>query len=46
MIWSALLKTVALCAIYILIEFISATKEGKTWFKNLKRPKYSFSFSV
>ena len=44
MIWSALLKTVALYAISILIEIISATKEGKTWFENLKRPKYSFSF--
>jgi tryptophan-rich sensory protein len=46
MIWSALLKSVALCAISILIEIISATKEGKSWFENLKRPKYSFSFRV
>ena len=44
--WSALLKTIALCLISIIIEVISATKEGKKWFDSLKRPKYSFSLSV
>ena len=46
MIWSALLKTVMVCGVSILIEAISATKQGKTWFENLRRPKYSFSFRV
>jgi tryptophan-rich sensory protein len=46
MIWPALLKTVIVCGISIIIEAISATKEGKTWFGNLRRPKYSFSFRV
>ena len=46
MTWSALLKTIALCAISILIELISATKGGKIWFETLKRPKYSFSCRV
>jgi len=46
MIGSALIKTIALCFISILIEVISATKPGKTWFESLKRPKYSFPLSV
>lgn len=46
MIWSALLKTVALCVISIIIEAISATKEGRQWFDNLKRPKFSFPLKV
>ena len=46
MIWHKLLKTVLLCGISILIEAISATKEGKRWLENLKRPRFSFSFKV
>ena len=46
MIWPALIKTIGICLVSIVIEAISATKEGKTWFENLKRPKYSFSFGV
>ena len=46
MIWSALIKTIGLCFISIIIEAISATKEGRTWFETLKRPQYSFSFRV
>jgi len=42
----ALLKTVVLCSISIVIEAVSATTEGKQWFENLKRPKYSFSLSA
>lgn len=41
----AFLKTVTLCLISIIIEAISATKEEKKWFENLRQPKYSFSFS-
>lgn len=44
--WIALLKTVALCLISIIIEAVSATKEGKKWFENLRQPNYSFSFST
>lgn len=43
--WIALLKTVGLCLISIIIEAVSATKDGKKWFENLRQPKYSFSFS-
>jgi len=43
--WIALLKIVGICLISIIIEAVSATKEGKNWFENLKQPKYSFSFS-
>ena len=42
----ALLKTIALCLISIVIEAVSATKEGREWFESLKRPKYSFSLKV
>jgi tryptophan-rich sensory protein len=44
--WTALLKTIGLCLISILIEAVSATKEGKLWFDKLKRPKYSFSLRI
>lgn len=44
--WIALLKTIGLCLISIVLEAVSATKEGKTWFENLKQPKSSFPFSV
>jgi len=44
--WTALLKTIGLCSISILIEALSATKKGKSWFENLKKPKYSFSMKV
>ena len=43
--WTALYKTVGLCMISIVIEAVSATKEGKNWFEKLKQPRYSFSFS-
>ena len=46
MIWPALIKTIGLCFVSIAIEAVSATKEGKTWFESLKRPKYSFSFRI
>ena len=44
--WIALLKTIALCLISIVIEATSATKDGKTWFENLKQPPSAFPFSV
>ena len=44
--FTALLKAIGLCLISIVIEAISATKEGKQWFEDLKRPKYSFSLRV
>ena len=43
--WSALIKTIVLCLISIIIEAVSATKDGKKWFENLKQPKYSMSFN-
>ena len=43
--WTALLKTIGLCLISIIIEAISATKEGKSWFENLQQPKFAFAFS-
>lgn len=43
--WIALLKTVGLCLISIIIEAVSATKDGKKWFEDLQQPKNSFSFS-
>ena len=46
MIWIALFKTIGLCLVSIIIEAISATKEGIKWFENLKRPKYSFPLNV
>ena len=44
--FTALLKAIGLCLISIVIEALSATKEGKQWFEDLKRPKYSFSLRV
>jgi tryptophan-rich sensory protein len=44
--WMALIKTIALCLVSILIEALSATKKGRIWFQQLKRPKYSFSLQV
>ena len=44
--WTALLKTIGLCLVSIVIEALSATKKGKSWFDQLKRPKYSFSLSI
>lgn len=44
--WTAFLKTIGLCSISILIEAFSATKNGKKWFDQLKRPRYSFSLRV
>ena len=46
MIWVALFKTIGLCLVSIIIEAISATKEGIKWFGNLKRPKYSFPMNM
>ena len=46
MIWMALYKTIGLCLVSIIIEAISATKEGMKWFGNLKRPKYSFPLKI
>jgi tryptophan-rich sensory protein len=43
--WFALLKTLALCLISIIIEAVSVTKEGKSWFENLSQPKFAFAFS-
>jgi tryptophan-rich sensory protein len=44
--WTVLLKTIGLCLISVLIEAISATKSGRLWFDQLKRPKYSFSLRI
>ncbi len=44
--WTAFLKTIGLCLISILIEAVSATKQGRVWFNQLKRPRYSFSMQV
>jgi|SRR5688500_524403 len=44
--WTALLKTIVLCLISIFIEALSATKKGRLWFEQLKRPKYSFSLRI
>lgn len=43
--WIALSKAVGLCLISIVLEAVSATKDGKKWFENLRQPTYSFSFS-
>lgn len=44
--WPALYKTLALCLISILIEAASYTKSGKTWFEQLRQPRYSISLKV
>lgn len=43
--WIALLKTFGLCLISIIIEAVSATKDGKKWFEHLRQPKNSLPFS-
>lgn len=43
--WIAFLQTLGLCLISIIIEVISANKDGKKWFENLQQPKFSFPFS-
>lgn len=43
--WAALLKTFGLCLVSIIIEVASYSKKGKTWFENLRQPRYSFPFS-
>lgn len=43
---NALFQTFGLCLISIVLEAISATKDGKQWFETLKQPKISFPFSV
>ncbi len=43
--WLALFKTIGLCLISIVIEAVSVTKDGKTWFENLRQPKSAFPFS-
>jgi translocator protein len=42
----ALYKTIALCAVSVLIEIASASKQGKTWFENLRRPRFSFGLNA
>jgi tryptophan-rich sensory protein len=44
--WPALFKTLALCLISILIEAASYTRTGKTWFEQLRQPRYSISLKV
>jgi len=44
--WMAFIRTIALCLVSILIEALSATKKGRIWFQQLRRPKYSFSLQV
>lgn len=44
--WTAILKMVGLCLISVIIEIISATRDWKKWFVNLKQPKYSLPFSA
>jgi len=46
MIWPALLKTIGICLVSVVIEAISATKDGIEWFGGLKRPKFSFPMKV
>jgi tryptophan-rich sensory protein len=46
MIWIAFMKAIGLCLVSLMIEAISATKEGAKWFGDLKRPKYSFPLKV
>lgn len=46
MIWTALFKTIGVCLVSIIIEAISATKDGVKWFGDLKRPKYSFPMKI
>lgn len=43
---TALFQTLGLCLISIVIEAVSATKDGKNWFEALKQPQISFPFSV
>jgi tryptophan-rich sensory protein len=42
----ALYKTLGLCLVSVLIEAISYTKAGKTWFEQLRQPRYSISLKV
>ena len=44
--WISLLKAIALCLVSIFIEALSATKTGRLWFEQLKRPKYSFPMRI
>src|SRR5882672_6522596 len=44
--WTALLKTLGLCSISVIIEAISATKDGKKWFESLKQPRFALPFPV
>jgi len=44
--WPVFIKTIALCLISIFVEALSATKKGRMWFEQLKRPRYSFSFRI
>jgi tryptophan-rich sensory protein len=38
--------SVLICLISIIFEGAFATKGGKTWFEELRQPKYSFDFKV
>lgn len=44
--WSALVKTLILCAISIIIETISATRVSRQWFEKLRQPKFSPSMKA
>lgn len=44
--WPALFKTLGLCLVSILIEAASYTKSGKSWFEQLRQPRYSISLKV
>ena len=44
--WTALLKTLGLCLISVIIEAVSATKDGKKWFESLKQPRFALLFPV
>ena len=43
--WISLVKTIGLCLISIIIEAVSASKDGKIWFEHLRQPRFSFPFS-
>jgi len=44
--WPALYKTIGLCLVSILIEAVSYTTSGKTWFQQLHQPRFSISLKV
>lgn len=42
--YAALFKAIGVCLISVIFEALGTSKEGKIWFENLKKPKYSFPF--